>query len=70
LLALLPISGLMNQLMLLAVLISLGLFSISWSRYNLKIAAFFRIRRVKKSQANGWLELESVRNNWRKRYEK
>ena len=70
LLALLPISGLMNQLMLLAVLISLGLFSISWSRYNLKIAAFFRIRRIKKSQANGWLELESVRNNWRKRHEK
>jgi hypothetical protein len=69
-LSLLPIEGLMNQLMLLAVLISLGLFSISWSRYNLKIAAVFRINRAKKNHAEQWNELVSIRNNWRKRYEK
>ena len=69
-LSLLPITGLMNQLMLLAVLISLGLFSISWSRYNLKIATVFKVNRVKKNHTERWNELVSIRNNWRKRYEK
>jgi hypothetical protein len=69
-LSLLPIAGLMNQLMLLAVLISLGLFSISWSRYNLKVATVFKINRVKKNHTERWSELVSIRNNWRKRYEK
>jgi hypothetical protein len=70
LLSLLPIAGLMNQLMLLAVLISLGLFSISWSRYNLKVATVFKVNRVKKNHTEHWNELVSIRNNWRKRYEK
>jgi hypothetical protein len=51
-------------------LISVGLFSISWSRYNLKIATYLKIRGIKKSHAQAWHELESVRNNWRKRHGK
>jgi hypothetical protein len=60
----------MNQLMALAALISLGLFSISWSRYNLKIESVFKIKRTRKRHEDEWNELISIRNNWRKRYEK
>ena len=64
------IQGGMNQLMFLGVLVSLGLFSISWSRYNLKIAAVRKVWSVRKRHVAEWEELIALRNKWRKRYEK
>jgi hypothetical protein len=65
----LPVHGLMNHLMLLAVIVSLGLFSISWARFNIKIGAVLKVKRFQRNQPSDWDSLVSLRNTWRKRYE-
>jgi len=66
----LSISGGVNQLMFLGVLISLGLFSISWSRYNLKISALRKARAARRGNPSEWEKLVLIRKKWRQRYEK
>ncbi len=65
----LPVHGLMNHLMLLAVIVSLGLFSISWARFNIKIGAVLKVKRFQRTERSNWDNLVTLRNNWRKRYE-
>lgn len=65
----LPVHGLVNHLMLLAVIVSLGLFSISWVRFNIKISTVLKAKRFQNNQPRDWENLVLLRNTWRKRYE-